>query len=275
MRAILNKGVPILALFLAGCSSHWGILVLAHGGGEAWNALIHETVTPLEERFPVEVAFGMANPETIQTSLTMLEEQGATRIVVLPLFLSSSSFKGANHYILGFSDEPPPYSMHPLSQVKTEATLLWSPKNLIEDSRVGRILRERAQALSVDPSTESVLILSHGTGNEEENDAWLRAMRQHARLLARDGYREVRVDTLREDWEGPREAAEKRIRSFVEDASALGTAIVIPLRVAGFGPYTDVLEGLDYLSDGKGLAPHPLLTDWLLRTALGCFANCN
>lgn len=42
-----------------------------------------------------------------------------------------------------------------------------------------------------------------------------------------------------------------------------GKAIVIPFRVQGFGPYAQVLEGLDYVADQKGLIPHPEVTKWL------------
>jgi hypothetical protein len=38
---------------------------------------------------------------------------------------------------------------------------------------------------------------------------------------------------------------------------------VIPFRVQGFGPYAKVLEGLDYVSDGQGLIPHPSVTEWI------------
>lgn len=42
-----------------------------------------------------------------------------------------------------------------------------------------------------------------------------------------------------------------------------GSAIVIPFRPQGFGPYADVLEGLDYVSDGDGLLPRENITHWI------------
>ena len=74
----------------------------------------------------------------------------------------------------------------------------------------------------------------------------------------------VHAETLREDWPDKRALAEARIRAFVSRAhDEGGTAIVIPFRVQGFGPYAQVLEGLDYTSDGKGLIPHPEVTRWI------------
>ncbi|HEX4339134.1 MAG TPA: hypothetical protein VH062_24670 [Polyangiaceae bacterium] len=34
-----------------------------------------------------------------------------------------------------------------------------------------------------------------------------------------------------------------------------------------FGPYADVLKGLTYVSDGRGLIPHEEVTAWLERQA--------
>ena len=76
-------------------------------------------------------------------------------------------------------------------------------------------------------------------------------------------FRTVRVETLCEDWPEKRKDAEQRIRSYVEHASQTGRAIVIPFRVQGFGPYAEVLQGLDYASDGRGLVPDAGVTQWI------------
>ncbi|GEM_PF-2874250 len=39
--------------------------------------------------------------------------------------------------------------------------------------------------------------------------------------------------------------------------------LVIPFRLHGFGPYAEVLEGLDYRSDGMGFLPDSRITDWI------------
>ena len=69
---------------------------------------------------------------------------------------------------------------------------------------------------------------------------------------------------MREDWPDKRTVAERDVRAFVERAAAEGgKAIVIPFRVHGFGPYASVLNGLQYVSDGHGLIPHPEVARWL------------
>lgn len=43
--------------------------------------------------------------------------------------------------------------------------------------------------------------------------------------------------------------------------------IVVPFRLSGFGPYAEVLEGLEYEADGRGLLPHPQLSEWIRQSA--------
>jgi len=75
--------------------------------------------------------------------------------------------------------------------------------------------------------------------------------------------RRVHVESLREDSPAKRSASEARIRAFVDEASRDGgRVIVIPFRVAGFGPYARVLEGLPYASDGRALLPSAEVEHW-------------
>jgi hypothetical protein len=109
------------------------------------------------------------------------------------------------------------------------------------------------------------LILAHGPGDDGENARWLAKLDARAAAIrARAPFRRVQVETLREDWPEKRREAEARIRAFVTRASEDGgRAIVIPFRVQGFGPYADVLKGLDYAADQQGLIPHPEVTQWI------------
>lgn len=88
-----------------------GVLVLAHGGNENWNKTVNETVEPLKKNFEVEVAFGMADPKTMQAGIDNLENKGVDKIVIVPLFISSfSPIIRQNEYLLGLrkelADEP-------------------------------------------------------------------------------------------------------------------------------------------------------------------------
>jgi hypothetical protein len=112
-----------------------------------------------------------------------------------------------------------------------------------------------------------VLVLAHGPGDDTENEEWLAQIDARAEAIRTAApFRRVEVATLREDWPEERKVAEQQIRGFVERAAAEGgRAIVIPFRVHGFGPYADVLQGLEYTSSGDGLLPHANVTTWIER----------
>lgn len=114
-----------------------------------------------------------------------------------------------------------------------------------------------------------MLILAHGPGDDAENGEWLRKLDALADSIRSSGqFSAVEVHTLREDWKEKRAEAETRIRAFVETSTQQGNqTLVIPFRLYGFGPYEEVLEGLAYESDGTGLLPSRLVTDWIAHQA--------
>ena len=267
-----------------------GILVMAHGGDSAWNRDVEATVAPLREKYTVEIAYGMARTSTLREAVERLESQGVERIAVVRMFISGESFLATTEYILGLRpalkgamgnhtgpDEhaAPTGSMHMEmpEPIDARASFLLSTSGVGESPLVDRILADRVAALSTDPARESVLIIAHGPGDDTENEAWLRHMDARAKTIEALGpFRSVHVETLREDWPHRRAEAEQRITRHVEQATRDGVRmIVVPFRVAGFGPYREVLDGLDYVADGKGFCPHPLMTEWIEQTALECF----
>jgi hypothetical protein len=110
---------------------------------------------------------------------------------------------------------------------------------------------------------------------EESNRDLVRrldALADSVRSLA--PFRAVAVETLREDWPEARLRAEERIRSWVTRANSDGGyTIVVPVRLFGFGPYGEVLEGLDYVADETGLLPHPLVAAWVRKRAARQFCE--
>ncbi|MDX1393032.1 MAG: CbiX/SirB N-terminal domain-containing protein [Gemmatimonadota bacterium] len=254
-----------------------GVLLMAHGGSEEWNASVTEAVASLGEEVPTEIAFGMADPETLQSAVDRLEARGVRRIAVVRLFVSGESFLARTRAVLGLSGEAGAVASdhrgggHGASSdrpapIRSSSLFAVDPSGLVDAHESGDVLRSRAQALSRDPASESVLLLGHGNGAEDTNSRLLTAMRARAAVVEDAGFHDVRVETLREDWEGPREEAERRIRAWVRAETDAGRrVIVVPFRLSGFGPYADVLEGLDYVADGLGLLPHPAIPDWIAR----------
>ncbi len=257
----------------------FGVLVMAHGGSPEWNQGVLSAIEPLQEQTPIEVAFGMADAVRLQQAVHRLEARGVRRIAVVRLFVSGESWYERTKKILGLHPGAPArpdsaghahnagHGGHSMEfwKIQTEATFALSTQGLAEAEAMASVLLDRARTLSRDPEREDVLILAHGPGDDAENERWIAHIDARAEAI-RDSlpFRRVRVMTLREDWPEKREQAELQIREFVEQASKNGgTAIVIPFRVHGFGPYKRVLEGLDYVADGRGLIPHPAITRWI------------
>lgn len=262
-----------------GQSGDFGVLLMAHGGTTDWNSGVLSAVAPLRDQHTIEVAFGMADAVSIQEAVQRLEARGIRNIGVVRLFVSGESWYDRTEQILGIAEGAPArpepaehahgagHGGHSMEfwQLQTDAAYTLSTQGLGEAPGMGAVLADRARTLSRDPSREDVLILAHGPGDDAENERWIANIRARATAVSEAlPFRRVHVETLREDWPEKREQAELRIRAFVERAGDNGgTAIVIPFRVQGFGPYAQVLDGLEYVSDQRGLVPHDNVTQWI------------
>lgn len=280
---LLAGGRPALAGVPASAESV-GIIVMAHGGKPDWEAGLLDALKGLRSRANLEVAFGMASASSIQEAVTRLQERGARRIAVVRLFVSGDSFLTETRQILGLEPGAPPrpkpsgaaqehahhhdHGSAELWRVDSPAEFALSAAGLMDSPQMGEILAKRAAGLSRDPRRESVLILAHGPEDDGENKRWIEKLSALAAEIGRSKpFREVRVETLREDWPEKRAEAEARIRGFVSVGSKDGRVLVIPFRVHGFGPYAKVLKGLDYVSNGQGLLPDPAVADWIAAQA--------
>lgn len=259
----------------------FGVLLMAHGGSEEWNQGVLDAVQPLRKRYPIEVAFGMADAASIQEAVQALEARGIRDIAVVRLFVSGESWYERTEQILGLRSGAPmrlasssttheaAHGGHSMGfwKIRADASFALSKEGLSEAEGMGEVLADRARALSQDPRREDVLILAHGPSDDRENERWITNIRARAATIrAHVPFRRIEVETLREDWPEKRAPAEHRIREFAERARLEdGTAIVIPFRVHGFGPYARVLDGLDYVSDGQGLIPHDNVTLWIAK----------
>ena len=287
--------LTIIPLWGSGNSPHLGkagILAMAHGGDPEWNAAVQDAVAPLRAVYPVSLALGMAQRDSLQAAVRELEYQKVKRIAVVRLFVSAESFRSQTEYLLGLSEHPPQYfiqhtqkhidSIHNVQMlpknlapppIETRATVELNRNGLYDSEEVGQIAVERVLHLSRSPQLESILILAHGEGDDDINRQWITKLQNLANHVAAiRPFRAVKVETLREDWQDKRSRAEKRIRDFVTAANRRGgRVLVVPFRVYGFGPYADVLKGLDYVSDGRGLLPHATVTRWIKQQAEDCF----
>ena len=274
-----------------------GILVMAHGGDPDWNASVDEALNGLRARAPLALAFGMADRSTLQAGVDSLAARGVERVSVVRMFLSGRSFEDQTRYLLRLSDEPPAFFLHhpmpageagPSEHGPTTEHGTGGPQGgpshgtpppietrgldiatqttgLMDWSGVGAILRERAEAAGAQRGA-GLMVIGHGMGDDDENREVLESMARAVDGLRDGPWGPVEVETLREDWPEARAGAEKRIRKWISESAMSGPPVVIPFRLSGFGPYAEVLEGLDYLP-AAGLLPPPSIVDWVEETA--------
>ncbi len=262
-----------------GSEDSLGVLIMAHGGSPEWNEQVLASIAGLREHMPVSLAFGMANPETLQGSLDSLRERGVRTVAVVRLFISGDSFLHQTEFLFGLRSDPPKQAImghhmmdgSHLKPLKTDGRILLDRQGMMGSSEAAHILLARANEHTPSPEKTGAMIIAHGMDSEEDNNRVLDAMQDAAETLRTAGYAEVHTATLREDWAEPRAEAERRIRATVADmGERRDHIVVIPYRISGFGPYGDVLDGLDY-TPTDGLLPHRLVTEWVAARATANF----
>src|SRR5688572_8057090 len=146
----------------------FGVLVMAHGGSDAWDRAVETMLAPLRADHQVEIAFGMADAASLQESVRKLEARGVRRIAVVRLFISGESFFERTEQILGLRPGAPPrraadeHAAHgahgghsmALWQLDTTAAFALSTEGLADAPEMGAVLVERARTLSRDPERE-------------------------------------------------------------------------------------------------------------------------
>jgi sirohydrochlorin ferrochelatase len=261
----------------------YGVLVMAHGGSEQWNSAVERAVGELETEYPVALAFGMADAGSLEVAVRQLEARGVEHVGVVRLFVSGESWYERTRQILGIAPGAPdkqtalaqqagrPAMGMPMGfwQIETDLQFHLSEEGLADAGEMDQVVLSRASALSENPANEVLVVLAHGPGDDAENQRWIEKISKRTELAReRMGFTDVRVFTLREDWQDKRRAAEQEIRHYMQQASMRGqTVLVLPYRVMGFGPYHEVLAGLDYEADETGLVPHDNVNRWLMNQA--------
>jgi hypothetical protein len=274
-----------------------GVLMLAHGGNEYWNEQVLKLVATLENRYLIDVAFGMADKRNIQDAIDRLVKRGVKEIVAVPLFVSSyGSVQDATEYLLGVRLTPPSdYALllqhhhsrgakpaasaalalsHPHHTELPPPLILPVPVSLTsaldDDPLIADILLDRAQAISRQPKEEAIIIVGHGPNSDEDNDKWLTSMRHLADFMQRkSAFSDIEVITVRDDAPAPiRDRATAELRELVTRKTSEGKkALVVPLRICFGGIERGIekrLDGLDYVLSRQGLLPDARMAQWVV-----------
>ncbi|WP_094229159.1 sirohydrochlorin chelatase [Methanolobus psychrotolerans] len=251
-----------------------GVLVLAHGStSESWCTSVRNAVADPNLDYPVEIGFlEMVDNETIPDAVDKLDEHGVTKIIAVPLFISSSSGHiDEIRYILGLIDEAPEEG---LVQVNTDAEIVMTGA-MDDHSFIAKIIADRAAELTQDAENETVVIALHGSTSDELY-GWIESsasLADKAKLILRHSmgvnieevtYGFINVDGSSEELAG------YEISKGVGSVSESSHPIVIPVFVCE-GYYTNtkiphLLEDVDYSYPEEGsraLIPHSNVGDWI------------
>ncbi|MGH7458399.1 MAG: sirohydrochlorin chelatase [Longimicrobiaceae bacterium] len=280
--ALALAAVPVAAQFPAqGAASTVGTMLVAHGGGEEWNAGVMEIARMAETGGPVEVSFLMgegAKTHRFQDAARELVEQGATEIVVVPVLASShSSHYQQIRYLAGKTDTLSEVMTHHLHTAGIERPDVSVPMRLtasIDDSpEVARVLADHANELAEAPEAQALFIIGHGPNGAEDYAEWMARLRPVAdSVQALTGFRNVMVGLVRDDApDRVRAEAVRRIREIItlQHEVTGREVVVVPILVSnGWVGQVKIrrdLEGLPVVYRGNGVLPHPEMARWVER----------
>ena len=293
LRAALLAGLVSLTLpagvaaqLAAGPGKDVGTLIIAHGGGPAWDAQVEAVAREVRLQGPVSVSFLMgpgAATHRFQDAVRELERKGAREIVVVPMLVSSHSGHYEQiRYLVGQRDTLDTLMQHHLHMSGIERPASSVPLRLAagmdDASEVADVLAERARALAPAPAGRALFLVGHGPNSAEDYAAWMMNLRRIADTVrVRTGFRSVLVDLVRDDApKDVRAEAVRRVRELIMLQHDLTgqPVVVVPVMVASGKISREKLPadlaGLPILYSGDALLPHTGMARWVearVRTA--------
>lgn len=252
-----------------------GVLVIAHGAGPTWNAPVISAVDLVRRTIPAAVGFLMGQGSSPQQAYDDLVRQGVSRIVVIPLLISSHSAHAEQiRFLAGLRPDYPHAEHMDLVPVRGPVPIATVTNAMDDDPLIATILADRARALSRDPTSETLVLVAHGPNDEDEAAQWLAAMATLAGDVRRTTpFRRIDTRLLRDDAPKPVKArALAELRETVAEQERSGRVVVVPLLLSPGAVADEIpstLAGLDFAWDGRTLLPDDRVAQWILGRARG------
>jgi sirohydrochlorin cobaltochelatase len=256
-----------------------GTLIVAHGGGPAWDARVQKIAAEVRLPGPVAVSFLMgpgAKQHRFQDEVAKLVKRGAKEIVVVPMLVSSHSGHYEQiRYLVGERDDLDTTMMHHLHMSgigRADAGVPLRLTKAVDDApEMAEILAERAKTLASDPSRQALFLVGHGPNSAEDYAEWMANLRRVVDgVRARTGFRSVLLDLVRDDAPPPvRAEAVARVRELIQLQHQLTgrDVVVVPVLISTGKVSTEKLprdlEGLPMTYTSEGLLPHPGMARWV------------
>lgn len=245
-----------------------GILLIAHGSKEkSWiqsvEHLAEHALVSCKLPFPLETAYLETDKgATIAEGVQRLERMNVSRILAIPLFVSSGSAHLEEiKYALGLVSEPMVETE--LEPVMTSAKIILSPA-MDHHACILNIIRDRIDFLSKVPSEENLLLVAHGSDKPYFQHIWEETLTRMGRHFQKTfHFQSVSYATVR-----PNNITERAER--LSDQQL----IVVPLFL-GEGYFTRIfipsqLKHMHYVYDGQPYLPHPMIADWIMEMVNSC-----
>ena len=282
---LLASAVSLRAQTGAPLDPSVGVLILAHGADSAWNAPVESLAAQVRRagvvRGPVGVTFLMgpgAPTHRFQDQVAALKKQGAQRIVLVPLLVSSySGHFDQLRYLAGTLDTLDAEMAHHLHMGGLErvtTTPMLVANGLDDSPELARILSDRAKELApTDRQHRALFLMGHGPNDAVEYATWMKNLRVVAdSVRAATGFASVAVELVRDDAPaGVRAEAVKRSREIIalQHAATNKDVVVVPILVSA-GDISQRklpadLAGLPISYSGAPLLPSPELVHWVER----------
>lgn len=258
-----------------------GVLILAHGGSNRWNSMVHKAVRQADLEPPTELALGMGmhgeEIRAFQQAVDRLERKGVSRIAVVPLLVSShSEVYRQFEYLFGIRQTAEWPEVDPL---RLEVPVVMG-RGIDDHPLVGDVALERAKDLSRRPEEETVILAAHGPNDETDNQRWLANLRAAAQFVKERGaFRDVLTVTLRDDApKAVKDQADQQFRDVVRAGDEQGRVLIVPVLIARGGierKIPKVLAGLSYAFSGDTLLPDKRVVQWIAQEAARLAADAS
>lgn len=257
-----------------------GTLLVAHGASTEWNAQVEQLASQAHLAGPVEICYIMgpgAASHLFQDAAARLAAKGVTRIVVVPLLVSSHSehyeqvrwLAGETDSLSALMQEHTHHAGHARAQVNVPMVVA---RALDDSPAMAQVLADRGKALAAgDVSRRALFLVGHGPNSAEDYAAWMSNLRRVAdsvRVLS--GFGDVRVDVVRDDAPPEvRSEAVTRVRELIAMQYQItgDTVVVVPVLISrgriSRETFMKDLAGLPVVYSGDPLLPHPALSQWL------------
>ena len=254
------------------------LLVIAHGAPAGpWNDRVIRLMEKVEWLGPKGVGFLMTRPgdEPLERVAARLDQPGVKRIVIVPLLISSYSA----HYdqIRYYAGKIQHFHSHEGLTIgeplKTKAALVVTPA-MDSDPLVSRILADQVRSVAKEPKRETLVLLTHGPNEEDENEKWMACLRVHGAYLQKAlGFQRAEYATLRDDApKAVKDAAIAHLREVVKKGAADSSVVILPVLISVGQVQAEIqelLKGYRYRMSMAGLADHPLAVEWIRQRAAG------